>query len=87
MKKRQFLKQLGHAALVTPFLPLNLRASEAIGSSPYPIEEDEFWERIREDYNLKPDYINLENGYYNFVPKPKVRRVMTQQRAMIFSWF
>lgn len=31
------------------------------------INED-FWAQIRAGYQLKPDYINLENGYYCFVP-------------------
>lgn len=31
-------------------------------------QDEEFWARIREGYRLKPDYINLENGYYCFMP-------------------
>ena len=31
--------------------------------------DDEFWKAIRGEYKLKPDYINLENGYYNILPK------------------
>lgn len=31
--------------------------------------EEEFWEGIRKGYKLKPDYINLENGYYCFLPE------------------
>lgn len=85
MKKRQFLKQLGGAALVTPFLPLTLQASEDLTSTPYPLEEDKFWERIREDYNLKPDYINLENGYYNFVPKPTLQKYMDHLRMVNYE--
>ena len=33
-------------------------------------EDNAFWEQIRQQYILKPDYINLENGYYNFLPQP-----------------
>lgn len=32
-------------------------------------ESEEFWEQIRNGYQLKSDYINLENGYYNFLPE------------------
>ena len=32
-------------------------------------EDNAFWEQIRQQYILKPDYINLENGYYNFLPQ------------------
>ncbi|MGB3149780.1 MAG: aminotransferase class V-fold PLP-dependent enzyme [Maribacter sp.] len=85
MKKRQFIKQLGGAVLATPFLPLNLNASEAVISLPYPNEEDKFWERIRQDYALKPDYINLENGYYNFVPKPTLLKYIDHLKMVNYE--
>lgn len=31
-------------------------------------DNEEFWAGIRGGYRLKPDYINLENGYYNIQP-------------------
>ncbi|MDT0606680.1 aminotransferase class V-fold PLP-dependent enzyme [Croceitalea rosinachiae] len=71
MEKRQFLKQLGGATLASAILPIQLNAKTENIEPPYPKSNDEeFWKRIRKDYDLKPDYINLENGYYNFVPKP-----------------
>lgn len=74
MDKRTFLKQLGRAAALTPFLPYDLRAFEK-ESVPYPLSDDEdFWLRIRQDYNLKPEYINLENGYYCIAPEPTLRK-------------
>ena len=36
---------------------------------PLPIKEDEIWELIRKQYELHPDFINLESGYYNIIPK------------------
>ena len=30
---------------------------------------EDFWSTIRGGYRLKPDYINLENGYYNILPE------------------
>ena len=42
-----------------------------VNVSPVELAEDNaFWEKIRQQYILKPDYINLENGYYNFLPQP-----------------
>ncbi|NNM19574.1 MAG: aminotransferase class V-fold PLP-dependent enzyme [Croceitalea sp.] len=71
MQKRQFLKHIGTAAALTPFLPFVSRAQDFEADMPYPINDDDaFWSRIRKDYALKPEYINLENGYYNFVPTP-----------------
>lgn len=74
MEKRQFLKQIGSAACISPFLTLNLKAAQNVSIEPYPTDDDEFWKRIREDYKLKPDYINLENGYYNFIPIPTMQK-------------
>jgi len=31
---------------------------------------EDFWLKVRQDYKLKPDYINLESGYYNIIPTP-----------------
>jgi selenocysteine lyase/cysteine desulfurase len=33
------------------------------------LKDENFWSKIRECYRLKPDIINLENGYYNFIPE------------------
>ena len=39
-------------------------------SLPEELAADEpFWDGIRNGYRLKPDYINLENGYYSFLPQ------------------
>lgn len=32
-------------------------------------DNDDFWNDIRKGYKLKPDYINLENGYYCIQPQ------------------
>ena len=70
MKKRQFLRYMGSAAMAAPLFPITLDNTK-IAATPYPDKDSEaFWERIREDYKLKPDYINLESGYYNIIPTP-----------------
>ncbi len=74
MKKRDFIKQLGAVATISPFIPFGINAQSNPNSKEYPKDEDAFWNRIREDYVLKPDYINLENGYYNFIPKPTLEK-------------
>lgn len=45
-------------------------ASQANVSPVELAEDNAFWDKIRQQYILKPDYINLENGYYNFLPQP-----------------
>ena len=77
MKKREFLKRLGQGALASPFLftPVASAAAEGRTSAPYDFSnEEEFWKRIRQDYALKPEYINLENGYYNIAPLPTLNK-------------
>lgn len=73
-------------AVVTPFLPLAAQAQIKQETKPYPFDsEAEFWKRIREDYALKPDYINLENGYYNFVPQPTLEKFMEHVKMVNYE--
>ena len=76
MKKRDFLKNLSIAAVATPILSSKLAscAIEAANTSAADLSSSEdFWLKVRNDYNLKPDYINLESGYYNIIPKPTLQ--------------
>lgn len=72
MKKRSFLKGLALAGLGTPLLGSGmdtwLNKVSGLTSGEVAADED-FWAGIRGEYLLKPDYINLENGYYNILPK------------------
>jgi selenocysteine lyase/cysteine desulfurase len=72
MDKRSFLKSLTLLGLGTS---VTANAFEKVLSdvahlTPQAVAKDEdFWERIRKGYKLKQDYINLENGYYCFLPQ------------------
>ena len=44
--------------------------------------DEDFWERIRSGYRLKPDYINLENGYYNIQPNEILEAFIGHVRAV-----
>jgi selenocysteine lyase/cysteine desulfurase len=77
MDKRQFIKNmaltsigapLGFAGLAKSFAQKSHVSNLALAS------DDAFWEEIRNQYLLKPDYINLENGYYNFLPQPLLNK-------------
>lgn len=87
MEKRQFLKRFGQATLAGAFLPLYGGEQKPLSTSlPYPEgDEEAFWKRIRMDYALKPDYINLENGYYNFVPTPILNKYMEHIRKVNYE--
>ncbi|MBK6948076.1 MAG: aminotransferase class V-fold PLP-dependent enzyme [Haliscomenobacter sp.] len=72
MDKRAFLKQFLFAGAAAPLFLQNLErwVSEIEHLSPKEAAQDEdFWARVRSGYRLKPDYINLENGYYCFLPE------------------
>jgi selenocysteine lyase/cysteine desulfurase len=73
MNKRTFLKKTAALGLA------GFAAQPALASwvdkfqhvHPQLLEKDEaFWQGVRGQYLLKPDYINLENGYYCFIPQP-----------------
>lgn len=69
MDKRTFLKNaslLGLGSLAAmPALAHFVRAAHFPAPS-----SDPLWDSIRADYDLVPDYINLENGYYCIQPRP-----------------
>ena len=88
MKKRTFLKSLTLAGLSSPFSAKAMedwvKQFEAI--SPLDLADDEvFWQGIRKGYRLKPDYINLENGYYNFVPEEILEKYLEHIREVNFQ--
>jgi selenocysteine lyase/cysteine desulfurase len=68
MNKRDFLKTVGGASVVT-FLGPRLFA-QAQRTAPTVLAEDEaFWAAVRGKFRLAPEYINLENGFYCFQPE------------------
>lgn len=71
MDKRTFLKTASLMGLggLADFSGLNkLMASVSHIPSKKLAEDADFWVKIRNGYKLKPDYINLENGYYCIQP-------------------
>lgn len=76
MDKREFIKTVSLATLASPLYSgalidiLNTTTPDKLATL------DEFWSKIRADYNLKPDYINLESGYYNIIPIPTMHKLI-----------
>jgi len=73
MDKRSFLKSITLTSIAAPIANSSLASwiTSFNNKSPLELAKDElYWEGIRSYYLLKPDYINLENGYYNILPKP-----------------
>ena len=86
MNKRDFLQVAGGASLGLAFADVKALFAEVAGTPPADLAQDEaFWARVRAKYTLKPDYINLENGYYCVQPQEileafiaKVREINTE---------
>ena len=71
MNKRSFLKTIRNLSLtplIIPTKPINYIGLKEL--LPKKLSDQKLWEEIRSHYKLKPDYINLESGYYNIIPKP-----------------
>ncbi len=47
--------------------------------------EEDFWMTIRKGYRLNPDMINLENGYYNFLPEQTLERLIAHIRDINYQ--
>lgn len=88
MDKRRFLKQISllGAGSLTGVSQLNavMAAAKDIPANTLAGEED-FWAVIRKGYRLKPDYINLENGYYNFLPEATLEKYIAHIREINYQ--
>lgn len=52
-------------------------------------KDGDFWLKVRAGYKLKDDYINLENGYYCFVPEETLEGFIDHVREVNYqgSWY
>jgi hypothetical protein len=48
-------------------------------------EDEAFWAAIRSTYRLKPDYINLESGYYSMQATPVLEAFVEKVREVNFQ--
>lgn len=92
MNKRDFLKNLAFTGLASTasFQALSKTIDAYAHISPLELAKDElFWEKIRAGYKLKPDYINLENGYYCFIPQETLEGYINWIREINYqgSWY
>jgi selenocysteine lyase/cysteine desulfurase len=88
MDKRSFLKNAGLMSLA---LPLNfVQLQQAVASVEHldladVASDEDFWLKVRGDYDLKPDYINLENGYYCFMPRQTMDHLIEHMRNVNYE--
>lgn len=88
MDKRSFLKRLGLLSLaIAPSaygLDKWVDLHDDIPSLNLASDED-FWKGIRMGYRLKPDYINLENGFYCMQPQKTLNSFIQHVRDVNYQ--
>lgn len=81
MHKRQFIRTMGGASLGL-LLGDRVWAQYANVPATTLASDDDFWTTIRGKYRLKPDYINLENGYYSMQAEPVLEAFIARVREV-----
>ena len=85
MNKREFIQKFGLVGLATYALPDDIVYNKnKFNLTPFKTEDD-LWKTVRGHYSLKPDYINLENGYYNIIPNPTLYKYIEHVKTINFE--
>jgi len=85
MDKRSFLKGLTLAGLSVPLSAKSFESLMRYANNKKPNElavDEAFWEGIKGKYRLKPEYINLESGYYNILPQEILEKYIEHIREV-----
>ena len=85
MDKREFLKSISLMGLAaTPFLKQIEKWTAEVSHLSFEelAENEDFWLKIRSGFKLKPDYINLENGYYCMQPEETLEHLISHIREV-----
>ncbi len=85
MDKRSFIKSAGLLGLGSIVEPGSLaRLIESVSEVPSAelAEDEDFWKHVRAEYLLNPDFINLENGYYCFLPRKTLESLIKHVREI-----
>lgn len=84
MNKRDFLRTSASAGLGLLFGD-KLWAQLASLPASRLAEREDFWGTVRAAYRLKPDYINLENGYYCIQSQPVLEAFVARVREQNYQ--
>ena len=84
MQKREFLRTLGGVSLGA-FLAPGTLARYARLTPDALAREDAFWDGIRAQYRLTPDYINLENGFFCLQAEPVLEAFVGHARRINYE--
>jgi selenocysteine lyase/cysteine desulfurase len=84
MNKREFLRTTASASLGI-LLGDDVWARFADLPADRLAEDEAFWTAIRAKYRLKPDYINLESGYYSIQATPVLEAFIAKVREINYQ--
>ena len=83
MNKRSFIKSL--AALGLGSGSIFSAKAESFSLDKLDFSSADIWDQIRAGYRIKPDYINLENGYYCFLPEETLEKYIGHIREINYQ--
>ena len=84
MQKREFLRTVAGASM-SVLLGDRLWAQYSAHAPDALAREETFWAAIRAKYRLKPEYINLENGYFCLMPQEVVEALVSRVREVNYE--
>src|SRR5205809_6546827 len=84
MNKRQFLQISGGSSL-SILIGDRLWAEYSAMPAERIARREDFWSILRAKYRLKPDYINLENGYYSMQSQPVLEQFINKVRDVNYQ--
>lgn len=85
MEKRDFLKTLSTVGAGLPLMGFKIPDwfnDIELKCKDEELLSEDFWLKVRKDYELKPDFIHLESGYYNMIPKPTLDALIAHIRMV-----
>jgi selenocysteine lyase/cysteine desulfurase len=86
MNKRTFIKNISLLGTAPAFSNVDKWIKKFEYMMPDELaNEESFWEAIRKGYRIKPDYINLENGYYCFLPQETLEHFISHVREVNYQ--
>jgi selenocysteine lyase/cysteine desulfurase len=88
MDKRTFLKNMGllgvGGLLTVESFAETIKSIQHLSAEEV-ANDEEFWAKVRGGYKLKPDYINLENGYYCILPQETLDNFIQHIKAVNYE--
>lgn len=83
MNKRSFIKSLAALGIGSSSILSVKAAPFSLGKLDF--SASDIWDQIRAGYRIKPDYINLENGYYCFLPQETLEKYIEHIREINYQ--